>query len=414
MEASDMDRVLRSLFRPETRARICAVRPATPPYGTVHSKAVLTFCGSAGCRIFIHTANDDASDWELKSAGSRRAAEFEKSLVDYAQQLGITGRVRASVVDSLVSEISRYDFSDAGCALITSVPGKHAGPMRAKYGHLRLRTLLCAEDIDESSDDSSVVVQFSSLGSIQKKWLEEFMLSLFASRSRTRAAGASTRPGKASDRLEFVLPTMSNMANGIESWAAGRALPITGRNVHREHVLSRLHGWNCPRASGRSHAMPHVKSLLRYSRRCPDQLAWVVIGSANLSAAAWGAQRMSSGAFDILSYEMGVLITPERYKLPTFHIGEPLHAMIGEMHSAPFTLRVASWEAQAQFPAPALSVVAPIPFSIPPVPYEPHDVPWHIDPGGPACDPATNGRNRCTVALASLMQAQRRASLRDT
>jgi tyrosyl-DNA phosphodiesterase 1 len=419
MDASDMHLAMLSVFDESTRARIRCVRPMTPPYGTVHSKAVFTFCGSAGCRVFIHTANDDPNDWELrteagwsrdfplKEATDARSSDFEKSLLEYFRHLHTTGRVPNAIAESAVHEIERYDFSNSGCALVTSIPGKHTGPMRAKFGHLRLRALLCDEDINESANDASVVVQFSSLGSIQPKWLDDFMASLFTSRSRVRT-GARV---KITDRLELVLPTMAQMAGGVESWAAGRALPITGRNIHREHITSRLHGWNCSKAGKRAVAMPHIKSLLRYSRSNPDQLEWVLIGSANLSAAAWGAHRASSGALDILSYEMGVLITPRLYSQPDFLVGEPVPSLNRSLCDRSVVLRVAGQDNDRQSANSAIYVPVPIPYILPPIPYQPHDVPWHVDAGGPACS-STHGSSNCLAVMTSLLHANTRATLR--
>jgi tyrosyl-DNA phosphodiesterase 1 len=421
MDASDMHRAILSVFDEPTRARIRSVRPTTPPYGTVHSKAVFTFCGSAGCRVFIHTANDDPSDWELrteagwsrdfpiKESPDARSSEFEKSLVEYFRHLHTTGRVPNAIVESAVREMERYDFSNSGCALVTSIPGKHTGPMRARFGHLRLRTLLCDEDINESANDTSVVVQFSSLGSVQPKWLDDFMVSLFSSRSRFRT-GLCVKP---TDRLELVLPTMAQMAGGVESWAAGRALPITGRNVHREHISSRLHGWNCSNAAERARAMPHIKSLLRYSRRNPDQLDWVLIGSANLSAAAWGTHRASSGAFDILSYEMGVLITPRLYSHQDFLIGELVPSASSSLRGRPVVLRVVGQENDPESADSAIHVPVPIPYVLPPIPYQPDDVPWHVDPGGPACA-SPHGPGNCLAVMTSFIQANTRATLRNS
>ena len=88
--------------------------------------------------------------------------------------------------------------------------------MQATFGHLRQRALLCDGDINESVNDSSVVVQFSSLGSIQPKWLSDLWLRYL----RTDRVFARGRV-KITDCLELVLPTMVQMADGSRAGQLG-------------------------------------------------------------------------------------------------------------------------------------------------------------------------------------------------
>lgn len=432
METEMMHAMLSVVFDAETRRRIVELRPRTPRYGTVHSKAVLSFCGAAGCRVVIHTANDEENDWELraqgawkrdfpqKSASVSKSSEFEQSLLEYfeAVQENVSHRI---VEQFVLPEIKQYDFSSAGCFLVCSVPGKHRGQKRRAYGHAKLRALLEHEDIDDDGDDASVVIQFSSLGSIRQNWLEtELKSSLFASASRRRAAVASARDVsvlKSSDRIELVLPTMEQMAHGHESWAAGRALPVTSRNVHREHIRNKLHVW-CADGSHRSKAMPHIKTVLRYRRSCPWFIDWVLIGSANLSGAAWGWIGGSRGGshdmIEILSYEMGVLLTPSRYCPPCHVVGEsparyfmPVEEKRKQNMESGDKYQFRACTAFSSCVSPELLcshvgrrvVDIPVPYSLPPVPYAPHDIPWHADPGSSGCG---EQRYRCAKAASSL------------
>ena len=69
--------------------------------------------------------------------------------------------------------------------------------------------------------------------------------------------------------------------------------------------------------------MPHVKTFARYAPGAPHDLAWVIVGSHNLSGAAWGRLEKNETQIAILSYELGVLLSPR---------------LIGETRvSAPFT-----------------------------------------------------------------------------
>ena len=53
-----------------------------------------------------------------------------------------------------------------------------AGADMQKYGHMRLRELLRKEEFPGNMRHAPLVAQFSSMGSITPKWLEEFQHSL--------------------------------------------------------------------------------------------------------------------------------------------------------------------------------------------------------------------------------------------
>jgi hypothetical protein len=74
------------------------------------------------------------------------------------------------------------------CALLpclpVAVPGKHTGADMHKWGHLRLRATLNREPPFPSAfRGAPLAAQYSSLGSLDDKWLtEEFKVSLAAGR----------------------------------------------------------------------------------------------------------------------------------------------------------------------------------------------------------------------------------------
>lgn len=135
-------------------ARVKVVRPEAPPFGTVHFKMFLLFY-STGCRVCIHTANMVTSDWKMKTQGAYVRdfpircedtvdtvgveCEFERELVEY-----VLRSVRTEECNEIVSRLHRHDFSSAGVAIVSSVPGKHHGDNFVKFGHLRLRDLLAS------------------------------------------------------------------------------------------------------------------------------------------------------------------------------------------------------------------------------------------------------------------------------
>ena len=129
--------------------------------------------------------------------------------------------------------------------------------------------------------------------------------------------------------------------------------------------------------------MPHIKT---YARVADDgELAWALCTSNNLSQAAWGKLEKNGSqraplavptppappprptplppcvAVYIKSYELGVLILPSL---------QPPALRTLTAASSP-----AAAAAAAATAAPTTTIV-PLPYSIPPVPYGPSDVPW--------------------------------------
>jgi Tyrosyl-DNA phosphodiesterase len=60
--------------------------------------------------------------------------------------------------------------------------------------------------------------------------------------------------------------------------------------------------------------MPHIKSFTRFLPSNGDsslpELAWVVIGSHNVSMQAWGMLCYNGAALKVSSFEMSILATP--------------------------------------------------------------------------------------------------------
>ena len=64
-------------------------------------------------------------------------------------------------------------------------------------------------------------------------------------------------------------------------------------------------------------AMPHIKSYVRHQGH---QAGWVMIGSHNLSKAAWGSLIKGGSKLMIRSYELSVLLMPH---LEAAYLGHP-------------------------------------------------------------------------------------------
>eukprot|EP00173_Palmaria_palmata_P004989 Plantae.Rhodophyta-Palmaria_palmata.ctg7960.p1 GENE.Plantae.Rhodophyta-Palmaria_palmata.ctg7960~~Plantae.Rhodophyta-Palmaria_palmata.ctg7960.p1 ORF type:complete len:170 (+),score=22.01 Plantae.Rhodophyta-Palmaria_palmata.ctg7960:31-540(+) len=163
--------------------------------------------------------------------------------------------------------------------------------------------------------------------------------------------------------------------------------------------------------------MPHMKSILRYSRKHPEVVDWMYIGSANLSGAAWGRPRKGgakaggSEYLDVWSFELGVLFTPSRYQPPSFVIGLMTRkreilpmapSTLYTLHSLPDFQGRRCVEDSGSSSSKATKIVAlPIPYALPPVKYTSDDVPWHVDVGQQGKCSGQWGK-KCTAALARL------------
>lgn len=397
---------LREFEQYDMTSRVRLIRPKTLAFGTVHSKMFLLFYPT-GCRVCIHTANMVPGDWNMKTQGAylrdfplRSIDDIDKIGVecDFEQTLSEYVLRSMSTPDStqVVSRLARHDFSSAGVALVSSTPGKHVGDDIFKFGHMRLRKLLSKEIFDHNARESAVICQFSSLGSTRADWIsEEFGKSVF-----TQLGADNDDRGE----LQFVYPTVSQVEASIEGIEAGSSIPVSSKNLQREHVLSRLYTWDA-RISGRQRAMPHIKTFVRYSCSNPKNPAWVFLGSFNLSVAAWGRtighqtpakRRETNFGVHILSFEIGVLFTRQLATLPVFAIPDACvkypvateeeciawkaqqkqNALVLKFQSACESNTDISLDPRQQKPGP---VILPIPYVIPPQRYTKDDVPWTID-----------------------------------
>jgi len=352
--------------------------PSLPiEFGVHHSKFALLFY-SSGIRVVVCTANFIQIDWKfknnavyvqdfpLKDRSSPKSSEFEEDLLRYMSSYYRTG---LSVTDLL----RQYDFSTAKGLLIGSTPGRHYGNSVAHFGHMKLRTALDRWAIIEEESDQQgnkggkkkeaepIVAQFSSLGSVNEKWLmQELRQSMAvgkrvkrgshttaassssaaaASSSSHTAAAASTPLQPASSfvspspfspatlpPLRLIWPTVAAVRGSIEGYAAGGSLCCDSRN-QKDYFRTKglLRVWD-GRKQGRHRAMPHIKSYLRTQppkkgdgdavgsgSEGERELAWSLITSANLSQAAWGQLQLQSKQLQIRHYELGVLFTPSHY-----------------------------------------------------------------------------------------------------
>eukprot|EP00921_Rhytidocystis_pertsovi_P001453 GHVQ01002460.1.p1 GENE.GHVQ01002460.1~~GHVQ01002460.1.p1 ORF type:complete len:802 (+),score=131.37 GHVQ01002460.1:228-2633(+) len=211
--------------------------PLQYAYGTYHSKMIIIrYTNPVKLRVVITTANFIFSDW-CKKNQAIWVQDFLPHHVQHRQQVTTTTETTMTttaaqptstsrpsslagctsaldgndllylplrdylrvcrVSNSWLETLAEFDFSPSTGALVASVPGYHRDQAKHKWGLGRLKILLAEErvrparhDAQEESQQSEsvsvgdakrmrrerqgVVCQFSSLGSLQEKWLGSF------------------------------------------------------------------------------------------------------------------------------------------------------------------------------------------------------------------------------------------------
>ncbi|KAM8807191.1 tyrosyl-DNA phosphodiesterase 1 [Eudromia elegans] len=306
-------------------------------FGTHHTKMMLLLY-EEGLRVVIHTSNLISEDWHQKTQGiwisplyprlpqgatgsaGESETNFKSDLISYL------AAYNSPTLKEWIDNIQEHDLSETRVYLLGSTPGRYQGIDKEKWGHLRLRKLLREGASPVAAQESwPVVGQFSSIGSMgadESKWLcSEFQDSLVATGT------SATSLLKCAVPIHLIYPTVDNVRQSLEGYPAGGSLPYSVQTAQKQLWLhSYFHKWSAE-VSGRSHAMPHIKTYMRPS---PDfqKIAWFLVTSANLSKAAWGALEKNGTQLMIRSYELGVLFLPSAFGLDNgyFHVKGKLHS----------------------------------------------------------------------------------------
>mmetsp|Transcript_34404 Transcript_34404/g.58284 ORF Transcript_34404/g.58284 Transcript_34404/m.58284 type:complete len:1120 (-) Transcript_34404:101-3460(-) len=359
-------------------------------YGVFHTKSFLIGFATE-IRVVVHTANLIPGDFWNKSQGSwemdfplkqqqqskqvignersPNCSDFEEDLMTYMATYKVRWRgsswrdpvnndkIRQLSVDSL----RRYDYSKANVRLIGSAPGWHRGNQLHLFGHAKLRSILGDEKFSSDFDESNVVAQFSSLGSLSQKWLADFKKSMSAGKKTLNDCADSKMNISSVEKLQIIWPTVEEVRTSLEGYAAGGSIPGYEKNVIKPFLQGMFHKWATDKVHNRRKAAPHIKTFLRYSKENPQKLAWMLLTSHNLSKAAWGEfQNGRSGLqFFIRHWELGVLFLPSLNKRST---------------SPKNMVTTAANPTKGE-----ISIKFPLPYSLPPIRYEGNDKPWIWD-----------------------------------
>ncbi|KAL1355456.1 hypothetical protein HN51_007488 [Arachis hypogaea] len=363
-------------------------KPPLPiSFGTHHSKAMFLVYPH-GIRVIVHTANLIYVDWNNKTQGLwmqdfpwkdqnslSKGSVFENDLVEYLSMLKwpefsvkLPSLGNFSICPSF---FKKFDYSDAMVRLIASVPGYHSGAGMKKWGHMKLRSLLQECTFDDDFKKSPLIYQFSSLGSLDEKWMAELTSSMSAGLSEDKTPLGLGEP-------QIIWPTVEDVRCSLEGYAAGNAIPSPFKNVEKAFLKKYWAKWKADH-TGRSRAMPHIKTFTRYSGQ---NLAWFLLTSANLSKAAWGTLQKNNTQFMIRSYELGVLFLPTMLKRGgggfscTSNVTQTEDKY--EVKKAKL-VSLSGLRREQTHSTSQLTIPLPVPYELPPQPYSSQDVPWSWD-----------------------------------
>uniref|UniRef100_A0A0E0Q992 PNK FHA domain-containing protein n=1 Tax=Oryza rufipogon TaxID=4529 RepID=A0A0E0Q992_ORYRU len=228
-------------------------KPPLPiSFGTHHSKAMLLVYPQ-GIRVVVHTANLIHVDWNNKTQGLwmqdfpwkdakdvNRSVSFENDLVDYLSAIKWPEfRVNLPVVGDVninAAFFRKFDYKSSSVRLIGSVPGYHVGPNIKKWGHMKLRSVLEGCTFEQQFCKAPMIYQFSSLGSLDEKWMSEFACSLSAGKSDNGSPLGIGKP-------LIVWPTVEDVRTSIEGYAAGSCIPSPQKNVEKDFLRKYWARW---------------------------------------------------------------------------------------------------------------------------------------------------------------------------
>ncbi|KAH7545799.1 hypothetical protein FEM48_Zijuj01G0132100 [Ziziphus jujuba var. spinosa] len=381
-------RLIRSRKKP---ANWILHKPPLPiSFGTHHSKAMLLVY-PRGVRIIVHTANLIFVDWNNKSQGlwmqdfpwkgqnsPSKGCAFENDLIDYLSALkwpqfsvNLPTHGRFNINPSF---FKNFDYTNAEVRLIASVPGYHNGTSLKKWGHMKLRTVLQECTFDKEFRKSPLVYQFSSLGSLDEKWMAEFASSMSSGSSEDKTPLGPGEP-------LIIWPTVEDVRCSLEGYAAGNAIPSPLKNVEKTFLRKYWAKWKASH-TGRCRAMPHIKTFTRYNGQ---KLAWFLLTSANLSKAAWGALQKNNSQLMIRSYELGVLFLPSKRCSSGFSCTANDYPPEDKCESSESSregrteLVTLNWERSSNTVSSSGVITLPVPYELPPQPYSSEDIPWSWD-----------------------------------
>ncbi|KAJ7584572.1 hypothetical protein C8J56DRAFT_951369 [Mycena floridula] len=270
--------------------------------------------------------------------------EFQSQMLSHIQSLGAPNSFIASIQNC-------YDLNGLKCSLVVSAPGTYGGPRTNpgsgnQYGLLRLNALVQSNGFTSDPDNLILNSCTGTTGNLD----EGFMRTVHQA-----ACGNLTlqETSLTKDMVVIVYPTRQDVEASIQgrdpACEQGSIRAVAWEQETTDVIKGMFHHYSSKDA-GRLFHNKQIFPTLR-DAKSDDPPPWMVISSANLSAAAWGTvnRRTTSDTTNfkikLSTYECGVFIK-----------GEDIVGMLAD----------GDWDEI-------------VPFHRPPVPYRGDDKPWNSD-----------------------------------
>lgn len=259
--------------------------------GSSHSK-ILALVYPGFLRIVITSCNMMDIDTELGdnhwyvhdlpklASQQQNLSTFESDLLAHLKALGTP--------DEFITSIKgKYDYSTVKVHLVTSVPGTYSGTKAQDCGLLRLRETIRRLDLNLAQKKRQGKLQLevcaASLGNLSARWLDGFY-DCALGRKYVEVTEDCDVPGE----LKLFDPTVEDVRAADEEAQHGSSnigCHIRPWNEAPKAIKNIFHHYHSKDPS----KLFHQKLILAYDPTKPASLPYYVyIGSANLSASAWG------------------------------------------------------------------------------------------------------------------------------
>lgn len=156
------------------------------------------------------------------------------------------------------------------------------------------------------------------------------------------------------------------MRCSLEGYGAGSAIPSPLKNVEKEFLKKYWAKWKATHTGRR----------------------WLLLTSANLSKAAWGALQKNNSQLMIRSYELGVLFIPSPVKSgcgfsctengASAELQDKCGKSLDYSETKRTKLVTLAWQGNSNTDSSEV-IRLPVPYELPPKPYSAKDVPWSWD-----------------------------------
>ncbi|KAH8724143.1 tyrosyl-DNA phosphodiesterase-domain-containing protein [Phaeosphaeriaceae sp. PMI808] len=295
---------------------------------SMHSKFMLLFSKDK-LRFVIPTANMTPVDWgEVKNDWQPGVMENSVFLIDLPRRHdGMVGSkeeltafgteliyfLEKQRVEKMVVEgVLKFDFSQTGhLGFVHSIGGSHKGELQHRTGFPGLMKAIRDLQLHDVKD-MELDYAASSIGAINKVFLQRMYLAACGEEFTSAPVLPSIN-----DSIRIYFPTDEAVKNSIGGPDCGGIITLTRQSYNAANFPR-----HCFRNydSTRRGMLSHNKLL--FGRGCKQDgsgVAWIYVGSANVSESAWGGQKVvksgQMGNLNIRNWECGVVMAVPREKM---------------------------------------------------------------------------------------------------